>query len=117
MEESTTDILGQSLKRLNRFAIFGVCHFARENEKELLQQRKETSEDMEWRQNWVQVNHLSTKLNFVSNNHKRGGGAPLAHCCAIFLCYLGCDRHQYPMSNNKDHLVGQLTRAGGINAD
>ena len=38
----------------------------------------------------------------------------LAHCCAIFLCYLGCDdRHQYPMSNNKDHLVGQLTICSG----
>ena len=30
----------------------------------------------------------------------------VAHCCAIFLWD---DRHQYPMSNNKDHLVGQLT--------
>ena len=37
-----------------------------------------------------------------------------AHCCATFLCHLGCeiydDRHQYPMSNNKDHLVGQITK-------
>ena len=31
----------------------------------------------------------------------------VAHCCAIFLWD---DRHQYPMSNNKDHLVGQLTK-------
>ena len=37
----------------------------------------------------------------------------LAHCCALFLCHLGCevydDQHKYPMSNNRDHLVGQLT--------
>ena len=25
------------------------------------------------------------------------------------LCHLGCDRHNYPISNNRDHLVGQLT--------
>ena len=36
----------------------------------------------------------------------------VAHCCAIFLCYLGCeidDWHKYSMSNNRNHLVGQLT--------
>ena len=37
--------------------------------------------------------------------------------CSTLLCYISLlsglwnldDRHQYPMSNNKDHLVGQLT--------
>ena len=40
----------------------------------------------------------------------------LAHCCAIFLFYLGRDgrdgrddHHRNPNSNDKDHLVGQLT--------
>ena len=33
----------------------------------------------------------------------------LAHCSAILLgCEIG-DRHKYPMSNNRYHLVGQLT--------
>ena len=27
----------------------------------------------------------------------------------ILHCHLDCDRHKYPMNNNKDHLVGQLT--------
>ena len=40
---------------------------------------------------------------------------PLAHCCAMFLCHLEIDdRHQYPMSNNKDHLVGQLTTGTSV---
>ena len=37
----------------------------------------------------------------------------LAHRCTIFLCHLGCeidDRHKYLMSNNRNHLVGWLTR-------
>ena len=47
----------------------------------------------------------------TSSNLLHTSRSSLAHCCAIFLCYLGSDRHQYPMSNNKDHLVGQLTRS------
>ena len=37
----------------------------------------------------------------------------LAHRCAIFLCYLGCeidDQYRNSNVNNKDHLVGQLTK-------
>ena len=34
----------------------------------------------------------------------------LAHCCAIFLCSLGRDdHHRNPNTNDRDHLVGQLT--------
>ena len=36
----------------------------------------------------------------------------VAHCCAIFLCYLGSDHHRNPNSNDRDHLVGQLTSPG-----
>ena len=40
-----------------------------------------------------------------------GGPLHLAHCCAIFLCYLGRDDHyRNPNINDRDHLVGQLTR-------
>ena len=34
-------------------------------------------------------------------------GELLAHCCAIFLCYLGCE--MMIDTNNRNHLVGQLT--------
>ena len=33
----------------------------------------------------------------------------LIHCCAIFLCHLGRGHHGNPNSNDRDHLVGQLT--------
>ena len=40
----------------------------------------------------------------------------LAHCCAIFLCYLGCEKYGHhfvkkvnPNDSEKDHLVGYLT--------
>ena len=43
-----------------------------------------------------------------------GLGALLAHRCTILLCYLGCeidDKHRNTNMNDKDHQVGQLTRA------
>ena len=29
----------------------------------------------------------------------------VAHCCAIFLCHLGCDRHQQPISNIREAII------------
>ena len=35
----------------------------------------------------------------------------LAHCCAIFLCYLGMEKYhyRYPNSNDRYHLAGRST--------
>ena len=41
-------------------------------------------------------------------NIRQDAGGALAHCCAIFLCYLGRDdHHRNPTSNGRDHLAGQ----------
>ena len=40
-------------------------------------------------------------------------GEKLVHCCTLSLCYLGTetdDHHRNPNINDRDHLVGQLTR-------
>ena len=34
----------------------------------------------------------------------------VAHCCAIFLCHLGCEIQMID-TNNRNHLVGQLTNS------
>ena len=39
----------------------------------------------------------------------QGTGFKLVHCCAIFLCEID-DHHRNPNNNDRDHLVGQLTR-------
>ena len=62
---------------------------------------------------------FTNKVELLS---KAGGLAPLgtdanaravlrvAHCCALFLRYLGRDdHHKNPNINDRDYLVGQLT--------
>ena len=52
---------------------------------------------------------------FSGSSWPQGGGVHLAHRCTIFLCYLGCEIYWWKKNwntnmNDKDHLVGQLTR-------
>ena len=50
-------------------------------------------------------------INYNKKNRGMKSRWPLAHRCAIFLCYLGCeihiidDQHRNPNMNNKAHLA------------
>ena len=49
-------------------------------------------------------------LMFKMSDKVVWNGIDLAHRCTIFLCYLGGDQYRNPNINDRDHLVGQLTR-------
>ena len=51
------------------------------------------------------------KINSKSLKLKNLGLVREAHRCTIFLCYLGCDdQYRNPNINDRDHLVGQITK-------
>ena len=53
---------------------------------------------------WLQVYGLLWRQRYL------WAGVLLAHCCAIFFCYLGCvdDHHRNSNGNVRDHLPGHL---------
>ena len=61
---------------------------------------------------------IQMQISCVGRSTTVGFPVPVRHTLSCtLLCYISLlsglwnidDRHQYPMSNNKDHLVGQLT--------